>query len=711
MTQQHRIKTHPILDVPVRREVPFTFNGKPFVAYEGEVISSALFACGVRIFGHHEKDGGAQGIFCVNGQCSQCLVLANDVPVKACMVQVTPGLRVKSLEGLPSLPPSDKLKGFRRIETRHVKVLVIGGGPSGISAAIELGRAGVETLLIDDKHELGGKLTLQTHGFFGSVADCWAGTRGIDIAKILTDELGACRSVEVWLNASAVGVFKDKKVGVVRDGRYILVEPECVLVAAGAREKGLAFPGCDLPGVYGAGAFQTLVNRDLVRPTERLFIVGGGNVGLIGGYHAIQAGIEVVGLVEALPECGGYKVHEDKLKRLGVPVYTSHTVLRVSGKEHVEQVTIAAIDAKWQPIAGTERTFDVDTVLIAVGLSPVDELYKKAREFGVSAWAAGDAEEIAEASAALFSGKIAGRRMLQHLGYDAEIPAEWQTTGEILRSKPGPKIELEIPEDHGGVYPIIRCVQEIPCDPCIGACPLHLIDMEDGNILKQPVFEGECLGCAKCVAVCPGLAVVLVDERVDLSHRTALVTLPWEISDGVIVPGDEVETAGFEAESIGRGLVKAVKRSPANDRRRLVMLEVPFDDCRKVAGFRLQPVIEDGHRHARLRRAQPVPGTRHATVAYQAQDAHATEEDTIICRCERVTKREIVRQIRAGVRDMNQLKATIRTGMGACGGKTCRELILRLFREEGIDLNEVTQFTERPFVAEVALSSFSGLEE
>ena len=627
MAEKHRILTHPILDVPRRREVPFTFNGEPFVAYEGEVISSALFAGGVHIFGHHEKDGGAQGIFCANGQCSQCLVLANDVPVKACMTQVTPGLRVKSLDGLPALPPDDKLKSMKDIETHHVKVLVIGGGPSGINGAIELGRLGVETLLIDDKHELGGKLTLQTHGFFGSVADCWAGTRGIDIAKILTDDLEALDSVDVWLNASAVAVFKDKKVGVVRDGRYILIEPENILVATGAREKGLAFPGCDLPGVYGAGAFQTLVNRDLVRPTERLYIIGGGNVGLIAGYHAIQAGIEVVGLVEALPECGGYKVHEDKLRRLGVPIFTSHTVLRVEGDPHVEKVTIAAIDDKWQPVEGTEHSFDVDTVLIAVGLSPVDELLDKARRFGIPVWAAGDAEEIAEASAAIFSGRIAGRKMLQHMGFNVEIPREWHITGEILRSKPGPKIDFEIPENHGGVYPVIRCVQEIPCNPCIEACPLHQIEMKDGNILKQPEFEGTCIGCNQCVAACPGLAVVLVDERADPTHKTALVTVPWEIADSSVVPGDTVQTVGFEAEPVGEAVVKAIKRSPGHDRRRLVLLETPFDDRHKVAGFRVQPEIEETERYK-----PPL------------------EEDTIICRCERVTKKEIVEQIRAGVR-------------------------------------------------------------
>lgn len=692
MTQpstQYRIGTHPILRARPRAEIPFTFNGESLTAYEGEVISSALFAAGIHIFGHHHKDHGPQGIFCANGQCSQCLVLANDVPVKACMAQVTSGMRVRSLEGLPALPPDDEMPQMAPVQVKKTKVLIVGGGPAGLSAAIELGKSGVETLVIDDKSELGGKLTLQTHAFFGSVADCWAGTRGIDIAKILTDEVEQHKSVEVWLNASAVGLFEDRLVGVVRGGRYVQIEPELLLIATGAREKNLAFPGCDLPGVYGAGAFQTLVNRDLVRSAEKLFIVGGGNVGLIAGYHALQAGIDVIGLVEALPKCGGYKVHEDKLKRLGVPILTSHTVLRVDGNERVEKVTIAAIDENFKPVAGTEHTYDVDTVLIAVGLSPVDELLKKARAFGMPVWAAGDAEEIAEASAAIFAGRISGRKILEHLGFDTKVPDEWDSTARILRSKPGPKCDFTVPEVRGEIYPVIRCVEQIPCSPCIEACPISAIEIPEGNIMMQPEWGGgHCLGCSQCVVACPGLAIVLVDERADTAHKTALLTMPWEFSEGVIRPGDEVVTIGFEAEAIGIGKVKAVKRSPAHDRRRLVLVEVPWDHRHKVAGFRI-----------RVEHAEELP--------FEAP----LDDDVIICRCERVTRREIVEQIRLGVRDFNQLKATVRSGMGACGGKTCRELIYRIFREEGIDLKDVAPFSERPFFTEVPLGAIAGVED
>jgi sarcosine oxidase subunit alpha len=305
------------------------------------------------------------------------MVIADGLPVKSCMVPVTPGVRVEPVAGDPKLPLVKEVPKFGDVEEVEVECLVIGGGPAGLSAAIELGKLGVKTLIVDDKHKLGGKLVLQTHKFFGSIEACYAGTRGIDIATKLEEELQQYKSVAYWLNTAAVAVFSDQKVGVVRDGKeYMLIQPDVLLVAAGAREKSLAFKGNTLPGVYGAGAFQTLVNRDLVKPTERLFIVGGGNVGLIAGYHALQAGIAVVGLVEVMPQCGGYKVHQDKLVRFGVPIYTSHTILSANGQDSVESVTIVQVDGGFQAIPGTEKSFECDTVLIAVGLDPVDEFYR-----------------------------------------------------------------------------------------------------------------------------------------------------------------------------------------------------------------------------------------------------------------------------------------------------------------------------------------------
>ncbi|MCK4696276.1 MAG: (2Fe-2S)-binding protein, partial [Candidatus Cloacimonetes bacterium] len=174
----NRIKEHPILPILKRKEITFYWNNKPYKALEGEVISSALFANGIKIFGHHPRDGSAQGIFCANGQCAKCAVIANGVPVKSCMTQVKENMIVKSIEGFPELPEVTEEAQLKDIENIETEVLIIGGGPAGLSAAIQIGEHNIQTLLVDDKNELGGKLVLQTHKFFGSVEDSYAGTRG-----------------------------------------------------------------------------------------------------------------------------------------------------------------------------------------------------------------------------------------------------------------------------------------------------------------------------------------------------------------------------------------------------------------------------------------------------------------------------------------------------------------------------------------------------
>ena len=275
---EHRITEHPILPIPNFEEIEFYWQDIPLKAYKGETIAAALFANGIHVFGHHPKDGSPLGIFCANGQCSQCMVIADGMPLKSCMEEVTPGMRVNPNNGYPELPVVKESAKLSSISELTVPVLIIGGGPAGLSAAIELGKLGVETLLIDDKHRLGGKLVLQTHRFFGSTQAVFAGTRGIDIATKLEKELKNYPSVQIWTKSTCLAVFSDKKVGVLRDGKkYVLIQPQVVLVASGAREKFIGFKGNTLPGVYGAGAFQTLVNRDLIRPAEKLFIVGHGN--------------------------------------------------------------------------------------------------------------------------------------------------------------------------------------------------------------------------------------------------------------------------------------------------------------------------------------------------------------------------------------------------------------------------------------------------
>lgn len=687
---QYRVEKHPILTVPVRKQIQFTWKENNLTAFEGETIASALMANGIRVFGHHHKDGSPMGIFCANGQCSQCMVIANGRPVKSCMELISEGMAVQPNDGLPTLPENGQLGIFRPIEEVEVPVLIIGGGPAGLSAAIELGKLGIHALLVDDKHRLGGKLVLQTHRFFGSMTAVYAGTRGIDIATQLEKEVRKNPSIDIWTNSTCLAVYSDKKVGILRDGsEYTLVKPGVILVASGAREKFLAFNGNTLPGVFGAGAFQTLVNRDLVRPSEKLFIVGGGNVGLIAGYHALQAGIGVVGLIEALPECGGYKVHKDKLHRMGVPIYTSHTILSANGTDKVESVTIAQVDSAFKPISGTEKSFECDTILIAVGLDPVNEFYTKAKTFCIPAFVAGDAEEIAEASSAIFTGKIRGREIARFLGNQGvDVPEAWVKTSQILKSKPGEVFSEQHPDFNDGAMPVFHCNQEIPCNPCSGLCPNGLIEINQKDIREIPSFVGNnysCQVCEQCVAGCPGLAITLVDYRAN--PELPLVSIPYEFSRELLSKKDIVTVLDTEGNPLGDLEVADIHTIPDSDRTMIIVVEAPAEIAASIAGIRIQEknITQPMHQYV-----------------------HHVADDTIVCRCEHVTAGEIRSLIRQGYRDMNEIKTVTRACMGACGAKTCASLIHRLFREENVPVNEVTDPSKRPLFMEVPLKVFAG---
>jgi len=678
-----RIESHPILSVPTARKlVRFTFNGEEMCGYEGEMVSSALMANGVSAFSHHRRGDTPQGIFCANGQCSHCVVLIDGVAQKSCVTPLREGMDVRALRGVPALPEDER--PLTRWEKRALScdVLVVGGGPSGLTAAIELARQGCSVLVVDDKAALGGKLVLQTHKFFGSVEECYAGTRGIDIARLLAKRVAEFPQIRVMCNACVVGIYKDRKAGVFVDGsHYVLVDFRGLVVTAGAREKGLIFPGNHLPGVYGAGAFQTLVNRDLVRPAQRLFIIGSGNVGLIAAYHALQAGMQAVGIADILPKVAGYKVHQDKIKRMGVPIYLCHTIISAEGQGKVERVTIAPVNERLQPILSSARTYAVDTLLLAVGLSPIDEFYQLAQRFGFPVVKAGDAEEIAEASSAMFGGRIAGMRMAQMLGKEVDIDPSFAAKMEILKSPPG-KLFPKQPVTLGPRFrPVLHCVEEIPCDPCAAVCPTGAITLrgERGNILDPPVFSGDCSGCMLCVAACPGLAITLARQ---VDEEWGEVVIPHEFVPN-FAPGDRLPMMDQEGAFLELGQVLQV-RFNKKYKTHLVTLRVSLANAPLVAGVRVQPPEVTA----------PLPVT---------SSAHFPE-DGVVCHCEMVTLREVVDFIRIHhVTDVNQLKV-LRVGMGACGGKNCSQVLAKAFAMAGVDWDSVSRGTVRPLTVEVPMS-------
>jgi len=425
-----RLEQHPILEFQRGRRISIDFEGREIPAFEGEPIAAALHAAGIDTLSHSVRAHAPRGLFCAIGKCAACVMEVNGVPnVRTCIEPVRAGMRVRRQSGrtLNSMSAENSSPRFHASETIETDLVIVGGGPAGLSAAIYAGRFGLRSIVVEENFLVGGQLIKQTHKFFGSRSH-YAGVRGVDIAKILIQEALEA-GTEIWTSSSVIGYYPERTLGVIRNGRYLRVNARNILVATGASEKMIAFPGNDLPGVYGAGAIQTLMNVYGIVPGKRVIMVGAGNIGVIVAYQLLQAGIQVAAVCEGMPRVGAYLVHSAKLLRLGVPILTGHTVSRAWGSERVEGVEIRAVDDKWQPIAGTEKRFEVDTLGLAVGLSPSVELLAQAGAQmrwvpelgGHVAWhdehmqtsipgvfVAGDVAGIEEASAAMMEGRIAG---------------------------------------------------------------------------------------------------------------------------------------------------------------------------------------------------------------------------------------------------------------------------------------------------------------
>jgi NADPH-dependent 2,4-dienoyl-CoA reductase/sulfur reductase-like enzyme len=306
--------------------------------------------------------------------------------------------------------------------------VVIGAGPAGLCAAIELKKAGASVILMDENSRPGGQLFKQIHKFFGS-HEHKAGIRGFDIGTELLRE-SLTLGIDVRLDTEVVGIESGLKIWAIENrSRSYTIDAGAVIIATGATENALSFPGWTLPGVMTAGCAQTLINVHRVLPGRKILMVGSGNVGVIVAYQLMQAGAEVAAVIEALPRLGGYGVHTAKVRRAGVPFLCSTTILRAEGSEGVEKAVIAKVDERFKPIPGTEKTLDVDTICIAVGLTPSIELASMAgcamiyvpelggnmpihdeymRSSAESVYVVGDTAGVEEASTAMEEGRLAG---------------------------------------------------------------------------------------------------------------------------------------------------------------------------------------------------------------------------------------------------------------------------------------------------------------
>jgi len=315
-------------------------------------------------------------------------------------------------------------------------VAVIGAGPAGLAAAIEAASCGARVWVFDENLKPGGQLFKQIHRFFGS-REHQAGIRGFQIGQKLLQETKE-NGVKVFLESVVWGYFPGNELGIADKERLYTIKAKKIIVATGASENPLHFPGWTLPGVMGAGAAQTMMNLHRILPGRKIVMVGGGNVGLIVSYQLLQAGAEILALVEALPHLGGYQVHAAKIRRQGVPILTSHTVVEATGKNSVEKVVIAPLTPDWKPDLSRKQTLPADLVCLAVGLRPEADLLSMANcEFtylpnlggfiplhnenmettNSDLLVAGDTAGVEEASSAMEEGRLAGICAAMSLGF------------------------------------------------------------------------------------------------------------------------------------------------------------------------------------------------------------------------------------------------------------------------------------------------------
>jgi len=339
------------------------------------------------------------------------------------------------------------------------EALVIGAGPAGLSAASELAACGADVLLVDEQHAPGGQLVKQIHKLFGT-ARHGAGERGFALAERLVRQAVA-HGVRLRAGLRAVGVFEEGVVLAAERDELFLTSPSCGVVAVGASERGSAFPGWTLPGVMTAGAAQTLVNLHRVAIGRRVLVVGAGNVGLIVAFQLHQAGISVAAIVESQPRIGGWSVHASKVRRLGIPILTNTCVVAAHGDEAVSRVTLRTRNSG-SPSSDSEQSFDVDSVCLAVGLTPRTQLpqqmgcrlgfasalggylplHDRGMRMTVPGWfVAGDAAGVEEAAVAMEEGRLAGlgaaRRLAKITDIDFQKEADMvRSTLEALRSGP-----------------------------------------------------------------------------------------------------------------------------------------------------------------------------------------------------------------------------------------------------------------------------------
>lgn len=667
----YKILEHPILTIPKEEEVEFSFNGKVTKGIKGHTIAAALHQAG-HIVHNHSLSGRNRTLQCGIGKCGACEMMVDGKVARICITKVD---NVKTVESInDSLVDLSLTKKKEKIIGKRISykttVAIIGAGPSGLAVREELNKAGIDNFVIDNNSSIGGQFNMQTHQFFFFEKEKrFGGVRGFDIARQLAgdDDRG------IFLNSVVWDILDNNRLAIknIDTGDVFYIIADQLVIATGAVPFMPAFKNDDIPGVYTAAVVQRMMNSEHTMLGRNILTIGAGNIGYLTSYQAMQAGANIKAIIEAAPKEGGFPVQANRIKRLGIPILTSHILLEAIPNEDYTGVTGAIIaECKdFKAIEGTEKLIKgIDCINICTGLVPDNQLFNKAKEvFGRHCYGVGDAVRIGEGTTAVLRGRQCAFQIMEDLGIRFNYDEYLSISKDYIDSQQHPirvlDKALEPSEQRANQKPFViaNCLYGFACNPCTFAC-------SKGAIVKNTTADvpridyDKCIGCMECVYQCPGLAIF----GYNIKSNLLFLPIEYKVNDG-----EKVVLVDDNGQKLGDGLVEKVllKANKTNVARVKVLNLVEGADIKQIKGFIL---LEN---YPSLLDISPM------------NDKQKIDGKTFICHCEDITEETLVKLIgnRKSI-TADELKHITRIGMGACRGKRCLARAKQSMRKYGIDI-------------------------
>lgn len=660
-----RIVNHPILTIPQEGEHTFLFNGKPVTGMKGFTIAAALHQAGYPVHSH-SVNGRNRSLNCGIGKCGACEMLVDGEVKRICITKVDNVKEVSEITVQNYTTDSQIEPREEPVEIYRTDVAIIGAGPAGLACRETLKELGLNSIVIDSNDKIGGQFLMQTHAFFFFEKERrFGGMRGFDIAKTLAgdDHSG------IFLHSTVWDILQNKRIAVkdMLNHKNFYVEAQALIVATGAVPFMPTFENDDVPGVYTAAVVQKMMNAEFTLLGKNILTVGAGNIGYLTSYQLMQAGAKVKAILEAMPHEGGFPVQANRIRRLGIPIYTSHMLLKAIPNLDRTGITGAVVCEceNFKPIPGTEKVIDgIDVINICTGLIPDNQLLTKGQyTFGKRCAGVGDAVRIGEGTTAVLRGKQAAYEIAQELGVRFNYNDYLQISKEYIDSQQHPiRIKEESPRptpERQAQRPFVRldCLYGFACNPCSFACPQKAITKSSTSVTPEIDYE-KCTGCMQCVSHCPGLAIFGYDTR----KQNLFLPVEYEVEEGA-----EVWLVDDNGKKQGEGIIEKVLKKPTKTNvARVKAAGMENDALLNITGF----IVKENYPEEIDFKQEP-----------------ECESETYVCHCEDVSLDELLSAI--GDRkyiSVDEVKHITRLGMGPCRGKRCIPRLRMKLREKGIEL-------------------------